>query len=592
MTSRSASAAVAARDLQRGAARASGARANATGAQWRHGHPGFAERYRAIASRDARFDGQFVTAVVSTGIYCRPSCPARTPRETGVAFFATSAAAHEAGYRACKRCLPEATPGSPEWNWRGDVAGRAMRLITDGVVDREGVAGLAARLGYSPRHLTRLLTSELGAGPLALARARRAQLARALIVGTPLPLADVAFAAGFGSVRQFTDTVREVFAVTPSELRERARGSGGAATLINRAPAIAPASAPSSAPAIAPVSAPPSPAPLIPVTLALPVRAPFDAPGMFAYLAARAIAGVEVAELDPAAGHLRFARTVALPHGPAVIDVTATRPSSTAHASWSLTLRLALTSLADVAVGVARARRMLDLDSDPLAVDEALARDPRLAPLVAATPGIRVPGTADPPELLVRTIVGQQISVAAARTHLRRLAAVAGEPVDTGIPGLDRLFPTPAAIAALLAQHDPSDPARPLRLPARQVDTVAYVATALASGELALDLGDDPTALAARLEALPGLGPWTARYVAMRVTGTPDAWIPGDVALLAGARSAGVVPAELPRPAAFRLLANAADEWAPWRSYAAAHLWRAALEGAPAHPEPPRKDTP
>ncbi|RZS56164.1 DNA-3-methyladenine glycosylase II [Microcella putealis] len=562
-------------------------RANATGARWRHGHPGFAERYRAIASRDARFDGQFVTAVASTGIYCRPSCPARTPRETGVAFFATSAAAHEAGYRACKRCLPEATPGSPEWDWRGDVAGRAMRLITDGVVDREGVGGLAARLGYSPRHLTRLLTAELGAGPLALARARRAQLARALIVGTPLPLADVAFAAGFGSVRQFTDTVREVFAVTPSELRARAaaRGSGGGAAVHLADGGDGTTTA----------------GPLVSVTLTLPVRAPFDAPGVFTYLAARAIAGVELADLDLAAGLLRFARTVALPHGPAVIDVTATRASGSSRAPgaspaepvpWALSLRLALTSLADVAVGVARARRMLDLDSDPLAVDEALARDPRLAPLVAVTPGIRVPGTADPPELLVRTIVGQQISVAAARTHLGRLAAAVGEPVDTGVPGLDRLFPTPAAIAALLAQHDPSDPARPLRLPARQVDTVARVATALASGELALDLGDDPSALAARLEALPGLGPWTARYVAMRVTGTPDAWIPGDVALLAGARAAGVVPGDLPRPAAFRLLAAEADGWAPWRSYAAAHLWRAALEGAPAHPEPPRKDTP
>ncbi|MGY6497943.1 MAG: bifunctional transcriptional activator/DNA repair enzyme AdaA, partial [Microcella sp.] len=302
-------------------------RADATGAAWRHGHPGFAERYRAIASRDARFDGQFVTAVASTGIYCRPSCPARTPRETGVAFYATSAAAHEAGYRACKRCLPEATPGSPEWDWRGDLAGRAMRFIGDGVVDREGVAGLAARLGYSPRHLSRLLTAELGAGPLALARARRAQLARALIVGTPLPLADVAFASGFGSVRQFTDTVREVFAVTPSALRERARG---------RDPARG--SDPGPLDATARESTPGS-SPLVTVTLALPVRAPYDAPGMFAYLAARAIVGVERAELDTDGSRLRFARTIALPHGPAVIDVTATQAS----ARWALTLRLALT---------------------------------------------------------------------------------------------------------------------------------------------------------------------------------------------------------------------------------------------------------
>lgn len=211
---------------------------------------------------------------------------------------------------------------------------------------------------------------------------------------------------------------------------------------------------------------------------------------------------------------------------------------------------------------------------------------------MASTPGIRVPGTADPAELLVRTIVGQQISVAAARTHLGRLAAAAGEPVTTGVPGLERLFPTAGAIAATLADQDSANPARPLRLPARQVDTVARVARLIADGELTLDVGDDTHELAAHLAALPGLGPWTATYVAMRVTGTPDAWIPGDVALLAGARAADVVPADLPRPAAFRALAAASDAWAPWRSYAAAHLWRAALEGVPAHPEPPRKDTP
>ncbi len=183
----------------------------------------FDERYRAIDSRDVRFDGQFVTAVRSTGIYCRPSCPARTPKPSNVTFYPTSAAAHEAGYRACKRCLPEAAPGSPQWNLRGDTAGRAMRLIADGVVEREGVPGLARRLGYSPRHLTRLLTTELGAGPLALSRAHRAQTARMLLVGTDLPAADVAFSSGFASVRQFNDTIREVFGMPPLELRARRR---------------------------------------------------------------------------------------------------------------------------------------------------------------------------------------------------------------------------------------------------------------------------------------------------------------------------------------------------------------------------------
>src|SRR6187455_2534762 len=183
----------------------------------------FDERYRVIESRDTRFDGQFVTAVRSTGIYCRPSCPARTPKPVNVTFYATSAAAHEAGYRACKRCLPEAAPGSPEWNLRGDTAGRAMRLIAAGVVEREGVPGLAARLGYSSRHLTRLLAAELGAGPLALARAHRAHTARMLLVGTDLPISDVAFSAGFASIRQCNETIREVFGMTPGELRSRRR---------------------------------------------------------------------------------------------------------------------------------------------------------------------------------------------------------------------------------------------------------------------------------------------------------------------------------------------------------------------------------
>ena len=187
----------------------------------------FDERYGVILSRDPRFDGQFVTAVSSTGIYCRPSCPARTPKPSNVSFFATSAAAHEAGYRACKRCLPEAAPGSPEWDLRGDTTARAMRLIADGVVEREGVPGLARRLGYSPRHLTRLLTAELGAGPLALSRAHRAHTARMLLVGTDLPAADVAFSAGFSSIRQFNETVREVFGMPPLELRARRRRALG-----------------------------------------------------------------------------------------------------------------------------------------------------------------------------------------------------------------------------------------------------------------------------------------------------------------------------------------------------------------------------
>jgi len=470
----------------------------------------FDERYRAISARDARFDGQFVTAVRSTGIYCRPSCPARTPKPGNVTFYPTSAAAHEAGFRACKRCLPEAAPGSPEWNLRGDVAARAMRLIADGVVEREGVTGLAARLGYSSRHLTRLLAAELGAGPLALARAHRAHTARLLLVGTDLPATDVAFAAGFASVRQFNDTVREVFALTPLQLRARRRDAAVATG----------------------------------IDLALPVRAPFDAAGVFAWMRARALPGTEEASATS------FARTVRLPRGAAWFRVRAD--------GTRVRLEARLAHPADLAPLVARVRRLFDLDADPQAIDAALAAHPELAPHVRARPGIRLPGAADPHEMLIRAMVGQQISVAAARTHLARLVDALGERVVIDDRPL-LLFPTMAAIAE--RGHEV------LRGPAARVRALTSAAAALASGELELTAADDPQRQRAALLALPGVGPWTADYVRMRVSGDPDVLLPGDVALRAGAAAAGI-PAD---PAG---LVAWGERAAPWRSYLSMHLWR------------------
>ncbi|MCC2308651.1 AlkA N-terminal domain-containing protein [Cellulomonas chengniuliangii] len=533
--------------------------AHADGARCALGDPLFSERYRAIDARDTRFDGQFFTAVSSTGIYCRPSCPARTPAPRNVTFFLTSAAAHEAGYRACKRCLPEAAPGTPDWDLRRDLAARAMRLINDGVVDREGVEGLAVRLGYTARHVHRLLIAELGAGPLALARARRAQTARSLLVGTTLPMARVAFAAGFGSIRQFNDTVQAVFAARPSELRARSAPRAGAAP-----------AGPDGPRADLP-DATASPAAPVRLDLDLPVRQPFDAPGAFRFLAARAVSGVEAADLDD--GHLRYARTLTLPHGPGAVEVVAT-PTA---AGWRLRAALELASLADVAPAVARVRRMLDLDADPVAVDQALGADPHLAGLVARTPGIRAPGAVDPHELVVRAIVGQQISVAAARTHLSRLAAVAGETYASGFRGLDRLFPSPAQIVQRVPEPGEGlDPDRPLRLPRRAVEAVLATSRALADGDLDVHVGADPEALRAALVARPRIGPWTAAYVAMRVLGDPDSWLEGDVALVAGARAVGVLGDDVPAAAGQRVLADRAAAWAPWRSYAAMHLWQSA----------------
>lgn len=488
----------------------------------------FDERYRAIDSRDTRFDGQFVTAVRSTGIYCRPSCPARTPKPSNVTFFPTSAAAHEAGYRACKRCLPEAAPGSPQWNLRGDTAGRAMRLIADGVVEREGVPGLARRLGYSPRHLNRLLSAELGAGPLALSRAHRAQTARMLLVGTELPAADVAFSAGFASIRQFNETVREVFGMTPLELRARRRMGAGSL----RSPDVHDLGA---------------------IDLVLPHRGPLDADGLFAWMSARAVDRAEVA--TPTS----FARTLRLAGGPAWFQLRV-------DDAGRVRLRARLTNLRDLSTLVTRARRLFDLDADPLAIDEALSHRPELAPLVSALPGIRVPGAADPHEMLIRAMVGQQITVVAARTALTALTAELGEHVD-GFEGTTRLFPSMAAIAERGAEV--------LRGPAARIRAIVGAAAALADGSLTLTAGDDAVEQRAALLAMPGIGPWTADYVRMRVIGDPDVVLPGDVAVRAGAAAAGI-------PSDPRALTGWAAHTAPWRSYLTAHLWRAVP------PRPPR----
>ncbi|WP_144877009.1 DNA-3-methyladenine glycosylase 2 family protein [Microbacterium sp. 1.5R] len=471
----------------------------------------FDERYRAIAARDTRFDGQFVTAVRSTGIYCRPSCPARTPKPENVTFYATSAAAHEAGYRACKRCLPEAAPGSPAWDIRSDVAARAMRLIGSGVVEREGVSGLAARLGYSTRHLTRLLSAELGAGPLALARAHRAHTARMLLVGTDLPVSDVAFSAGFSSIRQCNDTIREVFGLPPGELRARRR------TTITATPGA--------------------------IDLLLPYRGPLDASGIFDWMAARAVTGVEEA------GPSSFSRHLRMGGGPAWFEVTQ-------DANDRLHLKARVSQLGDLAPLVSTVRRIFDLDADPLAIDHALSAHAELAPYVARTPGIRVPGSADPHEMLIRAMIGQQITVTAARTALTALAEALGERIDGGL-----LFPRMSDIAAHAAGV--------LRGPAARIRAIVGAASALADGSLQLSVGDDPIAQRSALMAMPGIGPWTADYVRMRVLGDPDVLLSGDVALRAGAAEAGV-------PAEPRALTAWAQRAAPWRSYLSAHLWRAA----------------
>src|SRR5665213_3314326 len=328
----------------------------------------FERCYLAVQSRDTRFDGWFFTAVTSTHIYCRPSCPAITPKPGNVRFYPTAASAQQAGFRACMRCRPDASPGSPEWDMRADVAARAMKLIADGIVDREGVAGLARHLGFSARQVQRVLVAEVGTGPLALARAQRAQTARILMETTDLPVAQVAFAAGFASVRQFNDTIREVFAKTPTDLRQKSkdRGDGEAGS----------------------------------IQLRLPYRAPFDAASLFGFLAFRAVPGVE-SYVDGT-----FLRSLDLPHGEGIVELT---PDDGCVRSTFY-----LQDLRDLTAAVTRCRRLLDLDADPVAVDETLSLDPLLQPSVHRTPGKRMPGAVDGAELAVRAVIGQQVSVAGA----------------------------------------------------------------------------------------------------------------------------------------------------------------------------------
>jgi AraC family transcriptional regulator of adaptative response / DNA-3-methyladenine glycosylase II len=484
--------------------------------------------YEAAKAKDARFDGWFFCAVTSTGIYCRPSCPARTPKRENMRFYATAAAAQQAGFRACLRCRPDATPGSPEWNNRADLVARAMRLIRDGIVDREGVEGLSRRLGYSTRQLNRLITAEVGSGPLALARAQRCQTARVLLETTDLPITHIAFAAGFASVRQCNDTIRQVFADTPRGLRTRAAKSGRGRGA-------------------------PAPAPTQGIRLRLPCRQPFDPTSVLAFLGQRALPGVE------SVSDGWYTRGLRLPHGQGVVTLRASGIEGSGPCFVEGDLRLS--DLRDLTTAVSRCRQLLDLDADPVAVWEALRSDRMLRPVVDLDPGRRVPGAVDGFELAARAVIGQQVSVSGARTVAGRLVRAAGEVLDDSADGVTHLFPTPTALAEL-GRRDPEA----FAMPASRRRALVALAEAVGSGDVTIDAGSDPAELRRALVALPGVGPWTAEYVAMRALRDPDSFMPTDLGIRRAAAAVGLP--DDPGP-----LAVAAERWRPWRSYAMAHLW-------------------
>jgi AraC family transcriptional regulator of adaptative response / DNA-3-methyladenine glycosylase II len=480
-------------------------------------------KYEAVCSRDARFDGEFFFAVATTGIYCRPSCPAITPKRQNVRFFPTAAAAQGSGFRACRRCRPDAAPGSPQWNARADVVGRAMRLIGDGVVDREGVAGLAARLGYSARQVQRQLNAELGAGPIALARAQRGHTARILLQTTGMQAAEIAFAAGFASVRQFNETIRGIYGATPTELRLARPGRTSRFGSVGSAADSASGGIP----------------------LRLAYRGAYDTEQAFDYLEKRAITGIE--EIAGARGERIYRRTLRLPKGYGIAEISeATGPSG-----W-LECHLHLSELRDLTTATQRMRQLFDLDADPYAVAELLSTNPLMARLVEQRPGLRAPGAADTHELAVRAVLGQQVSVTAGQKLGSALAAAHGQPLQAPSGNLTHLFPQATDLAeASLAQ---------VGMPDSRRETLRTLSAALADGTVCLDPGADRDLAEKELLTLRGIGPWTAGYIRMRALGDPDVLLEGDVAIQAGARRAGVSLQD-------------AEAWRPWRTYAMHHLW-------------------
>lgn len=477
--------------------------------------------FNALVSRDRRFDGQFIAGITSTGIYCRPSCPTPVrPLRKNVRFFHTAAAAQRAGLRSCKRCHPDASPGSPTWDIRGDLVGRAMRLIERGEIDRCGVSGVANALHVSERHLHRILTKAVGAGPLALARSQRANLARILLQSSPMSITDVAFASGFSSVRQFNDTIRSVYDRTPSQVRSLSANSRGTG---NRDPDSA-----------------------VTLKLWLAARSPIDVEWMFQFHCGHGVPGVSTTNSPSTNRPLRYNRTLSLPRGTGSVTVWAEKePDPNKPGLWA---EFALENMSDLADAVATIRSMFDLDADPQLVSDHFASDALLAPRFAQRPGVGVPGTASPFEAAVSAVVGQQISVAGARTLLGRIADVCNSRTKAG----QLLFPTAEQLVDANLEG--------VGLTQRRARTLYLLADAVARGQVDLRAGCDRAVARTQLLAISGIGPWTANVIAMRALRDPDVLLSSDLIVRRSLEAFGVDPQET--------LA-----WAPWRSYVTCTLW-------------------
>lgn len=474
--------------------------------------------YRALRSRDARFDGRFFIGVTTTGIYCRPVCPARTPLRKNVKFFACAAAAEAAGFRPCRRCRPETAPGTPAWTGTSATVSRALRLIGDGNLDESGVDALAARLGVGDRHLRRLFDEHLGASPVEVAQSRRIHAARMLLDSTTLPVTEIAFASGYNSVRRFNTAFKTAFDRSPRDVRrDRRNGHASAGTET-------------------------------PLEVRLSYRPPFDWNGLLRFFEQRALAGVETVA-DGA-----YSRTIRCGDSLGVITI-ANEP-----ARRHLVLRVPAALAAHLPEIAGRVRRIFDLHADPAGVRDQLWADTTLRPLLKRRPGLRVPGAWDPFEIAVRAIVGQQVSVAAARTICGRIVARYGEPLPlNGHAALKHVFPTPERLASARMNG--------LGLTTRRIATIANLARVFAAGPADLAAAHSLDGVVGWLTELPGVGPWTAQYIAMRALGEPDAFPTGDLGLIRAWEL------QTKRTVSAKELDRAAEHWRPWRAYAALHLW-------------------
>lgn len=474
--------------------------------------------YRAVKLRDARFDGRFFTAVKTTGIYCRPVCPARTPRSENVTFYPTAAAAQEAGFRPCLRCRPETAPDMGAWRGTSSTVSRALALIELGALDQSHIGALADRLGVGERQLRRLFRQHLGASPMSVAQTRRVLLAKQLIHETRLPITEVAFAAGFNSIRRFNESFLALFGRAPSALR---RLGGPDVPLASDGE----------------------------FTLLLRYQSPYDWPAMLEFLRQRAIPGMErVADGC-------YLRTIQLNGVQGIVSVQAAEGNA-------LRARIRIPKLSTLPAIIARLRRVFDLAADPLRISAHLATDPVLAPLVARRPGLRVPGAWDGFELAIRAVLGQQISVAAAVRLAGRLVAAHGEAMAAPDRDLTHVFPRPEALAVADLTT--------LGMPRSRAATLSAVAAAVMTDADLLGPNRDLEEAVQRLRSIRGVGEWTAQYIALRQLREPDAFPAADIGLMRA-----LVNDQGQRPAADELLARA-EKWRPWRAYAAQHLWAAA----------------